>query len=156
VNHPVSKKKFVILALLLAMSLTVTTYAKSTAPLPPILDIEKPSAEVSANLQPFSGMWEGSWSGASKLDHILVVEKMTATTAEVIYSIGALESSPPRYLRSKATLNDSKRLLKMEWPQGLGKPPITVMYQLKSDTELVASWDNGQGAASTAAMKKVQ
>ena len=151
-----SRRWFLSLVLLLWMSITGIAFAKSTAPLPPILDITKPGAEVSANLQPFSGVWEGSWSGDSKLDHILVVEKMTATSAEVIYSIGALASTPPTYWRSKATLNDSNRLLKLVWPQGLGKPPITVMYQLKSDTELFASWDNGLGSASTAKMKKVQ
>ena len=150
------KKLLFLVALSLVFSLVLPVAAKNTAPIPPILDISPPGSDVPASLVAFSGTWEGKWSGSPSLDHVLIVEKMTATSAEVVYSIGAIGSSSPRFWRSNATLSEKNRLLKMVWPQGLGKPPITVMYQLKSENEMAGTWDNGQGASSVATMKKVQ
>jgi len=150
------KKLLFLFVLLAVFSLALPASAKNTAPIPPILDIRSPGSDVPTSLVAFSGTWEGKWSGSPSLDHVLIVEKMTANAAEVVYSIGALDSSPPRFWRSNATLSEKNRLLKMVWPQGIGKSPITVMYQLKSDNEMAGTWDNGQGASSVATMKKVQ
>ena len=63
------------------------TSVADDAPLPDDLKVVTPGSDVQENYRRWSGAWRGTWG--SELDHILVVEQVTASgDASVVYAWG--------------------------------------------------------------------
>jgi hypothetical protein len=116
-----------------------------TTPLPKNAAVLTPFANVPANLAAFSGRWAVMWSEG--FDGGLVVELVTPTYAEVIYSWGRIGGFRPGWTRVRGEFVDGALRLKL-------RRPATVTYRMRPDGKLDATYE-WSGGTSTATLTKV-
>ncbi len=87
-------------------------------PLPPKVRIQRGDKRIDPTIKAYLGSWQGIWTGdkEGQLLHILVVEKIEASKAHVIYAWGDKPESSIRgaYRHFTGTLRGSQ--LRLEWP----------------------------------------
>ncbi|MDR6859822.1 hypothetical protein [Variovorax guangxiensis] len=123
----------------------------SKAPLPPDVKIEAPSAALPENVKGLSGKWVGQWiNSRTRMDHVLIVESVDASSATAIYSIGEPSDSftniQPSWRRVKATVGPGT--LEFSFPNG-----AAVNYKLQADGTLAGTYKS-RGFDTTAKMTR--
>lgn len=138
----------VALAALLFMSACATT---STVPVPANAAIETPDSALPANVKGFSGKWTGTWiHSQTRMDHVLIVQSVTASSAKVIYAWGEPSNNYINIQPGSRTMNGTIKdgVLSLTHPSG-----ATAKYTLKADGTLDGVYTS-QGFNSTATLKR--
>lgn len=104
-------KKIFLPGLIVALMLTETSFAGGPSPdwkdteisrlvaLPQKIEVVPPPKDLSPNIAPFLGRWEGIWD-ISEIPVVLIVESVSSTTANVIYCTGKGKGgNKPEYSR---------------------------------------------------------
>lgn len=123
----------------------------SKAPLPPDVRVEAPSDSLAPDVKAFSGKWTGRWiNSLAQLDHTLVVEKIDATKATLIYSVGEPTTSnvniTPQWRRVTATVSPGK--MEFTFPNG-----AAVVYKLQANGTLAGTYTS-KGFNTTATLTR--
>ncbi|MDM0073415.1 hypothetical protein QTH90_03425 [Variovorax sp. J2P1-59] len=110
----------------------------SKAPLPPDVKVEAPGDALPPNVKGFSGKWVGKWiNGSTQLDHILIVERIDASGATMVYSTGEPSNTyvniAPQWRRINAKVGPGT--LDYQFPNG-----ATVNYKLQPDGTLAGTY----------------
>lgn len=116
----------------------------------PDYTVSEPDADVPDHLASYSGVWVGRWDG--KLCHTLVVENVTAETADVIYSYGvSVEWNIRRgnYRRHKAEF-DGGELVLLPFRSG-----AVASYRLV-DGQLKGEYVNSQGDVTPVTLRRAE
>lgn len=124
----------------------------SSAPLPPDVNVVAPDAALAPGLKGLAGKWSGKWKGRyGQLDHILIVERIDAGKASVVYATGTLVSTQgggpsPGWFRLNGSVEPG--LLKLSLRNG-----AQVTYRLQADGTLSGTYDR-QGDVSSATLTR--
>ena len=114
--------------------------------LPPDTKIVAPGPDVPKDVAFYSGKWVGSWDG--RLPTILVVERLTPTSATVVYAWGNSPASgiKPGWSRGEATV--SSGVLVFSAPTGF----MVARYTPKSDGTMTATYSNKNSSGTSVAV----
>lgn len=124
------------------------TACATALPVPTDVAIIPPGSDLAPELAAFSGTWEGVWDGV--LPSRLIVERIDATSARVVYIWGA----DPGYFQAGYSRHNAKVLSggKIEFG-GSGRPYF--VFTMSKDRTSIGGERESQGRINTTTMKKV-
>jgi hypothetical protein len=108
-----------------------------TVPLPPDIKIAAPDPDVPPQRAAYLGKWTGTWDGI--LPTVLVVERVTAGSAETIYAWGVAprwKISSPGWVRTTGQFANGVLRLSLRLPTTVA----TVTYRMLPDGTLDATY----------------
>lgn len=125
---------------------------KFKTPLPNTIRIVRPGSDVPKEVVAFSGIWVGVWKGAyGSRDGGIVVERVTPTTATIIYSWGVNArniDSTDGFRRFQAAVEGN--ILRATFSNG-----TKVSYALRDDGKLEATYQAPGYAISYSTLTKL-
>lgn len=110
---------------------------EATVPLPPDIKIVAPDPGVPPQRAAYLGKWTGTWDGI--LPTVLVVERVTASSAETIYAWGVAPQwkiSSPGWVRAVGQFTGGALRLSLR----LRTTVATVTYRMRPDGTLDATY----------------
>ncbi len=140
--------RFSVLALATLVLTACASGGLGTAlPAPTNVAITPPSSDLAPELAAFSGTWEGVWDGV--LPSRLIVERIDATSARVVYIWGA---DPNGYFQAGWGRYNASALPdgKIQWGRD-----IRFVFTISKDRTSIAGERERQGRINTTTMKKV-
>jgi hypothetical protein len=127
-----------------ALALALTLIAGT--PLPEVVKVVPPSADVPPSVAVFSGTWTGKWN--ETLDHTLVVERIEGRTATLIYSWGdSSQGGRGGYSRVSGEIDEKGAL------RAILRSGADVTYRYSGDGRLFAEYYR-DGRKSRAILKR--
>jgi hypothetical protein len=129
-------------------------------PLPGEVNIITPGPDVPSKLAKLSGIWQGNWTDMGQWGDprfagtvgravTIVVEQITASQANMIYSWGSWRNDTPGWFRADATVKEDK--IVMVSPRG-----ATTTLTTSDGKTAYAEWDSPGFGGFRANLKKVQ
>jgi hypothetical protein len=117
-------------------------------PTPGNVTVTSPASDLAPELAAFSGTWEGAWNG--NLPSRLIVERIDATSARVVYIWGAGEGGafPAGWYRFKASVFPGGKI-QFQWGT------IRFFFTMSKDQTSIAGIRESPGGIDSVSMKKV-
>jgi hypothetical protein len=133
------------------LALGTSAVAGEDPPLPSDVNVVSPAADLAPKSSGYSGRWTGMWIGAGdRLNHILIIENVSADAFSAIYSVGDSLTNEGRtkagWRRIQGTVLEGKLMAKLG--------ANNVEYVMQSDGTLAGTFTNARGFSSKATMKK--
>lgn len=142
-------------SVLILASLVLTACASgglgTALPAPTDVTITPPASDLASELAAFSGIWKGIWMSTSGqglgLQSQLIVEKINATSARVVYIWGDHSYFKAGWNRQNASVLPGGEI---QW----GRDPHVVFKMSEDRKSITGKWES-KGIVSTITMRKI-